>query len=616
MKSSTIVFLMFIHITLFSQINRKALIIGIDGVRGDAALVANTPKMDALADQGIVSYEAQTLANTVSGPGWTTILTGVWMDKHEVRDNTFIPNNMSEFPHFFQHVETLNPNLSTVSIVHWSPINILVTPLLTTDVVGTYNSDAEVRDACIDVLQNDDPDIIFLHFDDVDHAGHSSGFSSTNPEYLDAIELMDDHVANIMDALENRPDYNNEEWLIILCTDHGGLNTGHDCNQRDCQDIFQIISTPFIEPEVIEKNTISQQIDDAIVLNGNSSFLEIPEASQYNFDGKNFTIEIKLKTNGWQADAPIISNKNWGSGFNEGFILSGNMNGNSWKFNIGNGLINRMDIEGGNINDGEWHHIAVSFARDGFSFTWQDGYVQALDYLGFLFDVDSNLPIIVGQDGTTNYTSSFEGSIGEIRIWDTNLRNITLNEWHCKDINSEHPNYGNLVGHWKMDEGSGTLISDASSYSNSGTLMNGVSWLNDFSSYACFDFSPVPHNVDIVPTVLEFMCLEQNDIWGIDGRSWVEGINCNSTSDENIIQQNNIKIYPNITSGNVYYEFEQDMLCRLRCANSDGKQIINKKINSQSGYINLKGHSSGIYFLFIEDENQNIIYQDKIVLKN
>jgi predicted AlkP superfamily pyrophosphatase or phosphodiesterase len=34
-----------------------------------------------------------------------------------------------------------------------------------------------VKNAAVNALQNDNPDILFVDFDDVDHAGHSYGFS-------------------------------------------------------------------------------------------------------------------------------------------------------------------------------------------------------------------------------------------------------------------------------------------------------------------------------------------------------------------------------------------------------------------------------------------------------
>ena len=39
--------------------------------------------------------------DTVSGPGWSSMLTGVWADKHGVHDNSFKGANYAKHPHFF-----------------------------------------------------------------------------------------------------------------------------------------------------------------------------------------------------------------------------------------------------------------------------------------------------------------------------------------------------------------------------------------------------------------------------------------------------------------------------------------------------------------------------------
>ena len=63
--------------------------------------------------------------------------------------------------------------------------------------------------------------------------------------------------------------------------------------------------------------------------------------------------------------------KNWNSGGNEGFVIAANTNGD-WKFNIGDGS-SRIDLDGGAIDDGDWHHIAVTYDANGTKAVYQDG---------------------------------------------------------------------------------------------------------------------------------------------------------------------------------------------------------------------------------------------------
>ena len=120
------------HTGLHAQ-SKHVLIIGLDGVRTDALKLAHTPNIDSLVATGAVTWDAfaggafdpsdPTHQATSSGPGWSSMLTGVWVDKHGVSDNSFGGNDLANYPHFFAHVKAAIPSHYLSSIVHWDPIN-------------------------------------------------------------------------------------------------------------------------------------------------------------------------------------------------------------------------------------------------------------------------------------------------------------------------------------------------------------------------------------------------------------------------------------------------------------------------------------------------------------
>jgi len=77
---------------------KKVLVIGIDGCRPDALLAARIPHLEKLMKQGSYSYKAQTGDITISGPGWSSLLTGVWRQKHGVQDNKLDGANFDDSP--------------------------------------------------------------------------------------------------------------------------------------------------------------------------------------------------------------------------------------------------------------------------------------------------------------------------------------------------------------------------------------------------------------------------------------------------------------------------------------------------------------------------------------
>lgn len=190
----------------------------------------------------------------------------------------------------------------------------------------------------------------------------------------------------------------------------------------------------------------------------------------------NFTIEMNIKVDSWQGDPAILSNKDWASGFNKGFVIVANTNG-TWGFNIGNGT-DRIDIGGGDIDDGVWHHIAVTYDATGMKRTYQDGVKVDSSNTQIGNNVGTLLDLALGQDGTLSYGSAIGLQVSEIRIWSSVLSAVTLNDWRCSALDNTHPNHANLIHHWKVDENAGTLVHDSAG-NNNGTFMGNHSWTSN-----------------------------------------------------------------------------------------------------------------------------------------
>ena len=110
---------------LISQ-EKKVLFIGLDGCRSDALDLATTPNIDALIENGLYFNDALCSMNgqpTVSGPGWSSMITGVWFDKHGVTDNTFNGSNFSGFSQFNVILEESGQEFHTASFIMWAPIH-------------------------------------------------------------------------------------------------------------------------------------------------------------------------------------------------------------------------------------------------------------------------------------------------------------------------------------------------------------------------------------------------------------------------------------------------------------------------------------------------------------
>ena len=120
MKKLLLFILLSFPLVLFCQNEKKVLIIGVDGCRPDALQIANTPNIDALIANGIFAPDALNDDITISGPGWSAILCGVWSDKHGVVDNSFNGSNYEQYPSFYKYLNNFDASLDIASICHWS----------------------------------------------------------------------------------------------------------------------------------------------------------------------------------------------------------------------------------------------------------------------------------------------------------------------------------------------------------------------------------------------------------------------------------------------------------------------------------------------------------------
>jgi len=221
--------------------SKHVLVIGLDGVRADALTVASTPHLDALAAAGTISHHAYaggqlgtpTEQPTKSGPGWTSVLTGVWVDKHGVRSNAFDGSRIDEFPHFFQRIHEVSPSARLSSFASWPRIHPYILRSTHADTAfsptegNVVTRDVEVTEAVVAHLVEQNPTVVFVQLSNGDHAGHAFGFSPDAVDYTRAIEVLDEHVGRMVGALRARPSYADEDWLVLVTADHGGVNGMH-----------------------------------------------------------------------------------------------------------------------------------------------------------------------------------------------------------------------------------------------------------------------------------------------------------------------------------------------------------------------------------------------------
>lgn len=223
----------------------KVLVIGLDGAMIRRIKDADAPNLDALMASGVTAPSAiytNPMAPTSSGPGWSTLITGVWPDKHKVVNNEFTGHNLAKYPDFMTRIEAAKPALKTYAVASWNPVTDIIFSAKVDERVSTPGAEYDTGTTARAVARvKADVDAVFVHLDNVDHAGHEHGNASQ--QYLDALHGVDTQVGQIVAAVKSRATYGNEDWLIMITADHGHTASGgHGGDSWDERQTFMIAS--------------------------------------------------------------------------------------------------------------------------------------------------------------------------------------------------------------------------------------------------------------------------------------------------------------------------------------------------------------------------------------
>lgn len=208
---------------------RKVLVVGMDGVNWAQVGEADAPTLDGLSAAGTLGTSllyCGAVAASSSGPGWSTVSTGVWPDRHGVRDNSFSGAQFGTHPDFLTRIEQVTPARRTLSIVDWPVLHTqgAFGPAIDTrltydgDAGGYAVADAQVTADAVSRLRDTDVDAAFVYLGNTDAVAHASG---TGDAYRAAIATQDGQLRQLLDAIASRPTYASEDWLIVVATDHG-----------------------------------------------------------------------------------------------------------------------------------------------------------------------------------------------------------------------------------------------------------------------------------------------------------------------------------------------------------------------------------------------------------
>jgi hypothetical protein len=201
---------------------RRVVIVLIDALRYDTSIKEDVmPTLAQLRQQG-ASAIIHSEVPSYSEPGYSTILTGAWP---WVNDGPQINLDYADIPTFTQD--------NLFSAAHRAGLKTAISGYFwfeklvpQSDVDQSFYTpgedkaaDVEVVAAALPWLQDDSAQLVLIHIDQVDYAGHHEG-GAASQAWLDAAKRSDDMVAQIVAALDLSQD------TIVILSDHGQIDAG------------------------------------------------------------------------------------------------------------------------------------------------------------------------------------------------------------------------------------------------------------------------------------------------------------------------------------------------------------------------------------------------------
>ena len=179
---------------------------------------------------------------TISAPGYMGLVTGTWANKHNVYKNYGISPDY-RYWNLFRLARTEKPELQLAIFSTWTDNR---TILLGEGLVeaGNWRFDvvvdglednetrfpprpldahiADVDDAvsreAAHVVESEGPDLSWVYLQYTDDVAHKYGDSV---EFERAVIQMDERLGTIWSGVQARQEAHNEDWLVIVTTDHG-----------------------------------------------------------------------------------------------------------------------------------------------------------------------------------------------------------------------------------------------------------------------------------------------------------------------------------------------------------------------------------------------------------
>ena len=265
---------------LFAK-TKKAVYIIIDGVPADQIERLHTPAIFDIASRGAYgrAYTGGEIGGysqtaTISAIGYTNLLTSTWFNKHNVGGNSDLKPNYNYWT-IFRIAKEQPKEYKTAIYSSWTDNRTVLigegkkeTNNLKIDYVKDgydldtvrfpkkekdlhiFDIDEQISKDAAEGIRKEAPDLSWVYLWYTDDAGHIAGNGAFFDEY---VRKADNQVARIWEAVKYREANFDEEWMVVVTTDHGRGENGHGHGGQSWRERTTWISTNIPVTVILQK---------------------------------------------------------------------------------------------------------------------------------------------------------------------------------------------------------------------------------------------------------------------------------------------------------------------------------------------------------------------------
>jgi predicted AlkP superfamily pyrophosphatase or phosphodiesterase len=212
---------------------KHVIVFGVDGLSPEGIAEANTPNIHQMMKEGAWSMHARAVIPTVSSPNWAAMIMGAPTEMTGITSNEWQPNKFTIapacqdapgiFPTIFGLEHAQHAEAKVAIFTDWPDFVRLVEPGVVEKTYATDEKEDEAFSHALDYLHQAAPELLFIHLDHVDGAGHRYGWGT--PQYLAAVEKADRMLGELMGTLDSL--HLRSTTTVLLTADHGGTGKSH-----------------------------------------------------------------------------------------------------------------------------------------------------------------------------------------------------------------------------------------------------------------------------------------------------------------------------------------------------------------------------------------------------